>query len=115
MLDYLERLAEYLHGFRWWFLLVCVGVIAGLAFLDFRGHEVGPQSVLSFMWLFGIAFFVRFFQRTKRVEEMKRMKGIGPRFMHNFLMSDAFWHLAAWFFVVWFGFLTFATVAELRS
>jgi hypothetical protein len=30
-------------------------------------------------------------------------------------MSDAFWHLAAWFFVVWFGFLTFATVAELRS
>jgi len=115
MLDQLEKLALYLHGFRWWFFAICAAVFVTFAILDSRGHELGPQVVLSVMWLFGIAFFVRFFQRTKRIDEMKRLEGIGPRFMHKFLMSDTFWILAAWFFLIWFGLLAIFTLAELRS
>jgi hypothetical protein len=100
----------YLHGFRWWFLALCAGVFVTLAILDFRGHEIVWPFILSFMWLFGLAFFVETFQRSKWLKEAERMKDIGPRFMHEWVKTEAFWYLQAWFFVFWFGFLAFITI-----
>ena len=110
MLDQLERLAVYLYGFRWWFMALCAGVFITLAILDFRGHEVIGSFVTSFLWLFGVALFVKIFQRTKRLEEAKRMKDMGPRFLYEFVTSDAYAYLMVWFFVFWFGFLTVTTI-----
>ncbi len=110
MLDRLEKLAVYLHGFRWWFLALCAGVFVTLAILDFRGHEVLGPFILAFMWLSGIAFFVEFFQRTKRIEEANRMKDMGPSFLYKFVTSDSHAYLMVGFFVFWFGFLTFFTI-----
>lgn len=115
MLDQLERLAVYLHGFRWWFLALCAGVFITLAILDFRGHEVIWPFMLSFMWLFGIAMFVELFQRSKRLEEAKRMKDMVPRFLYKFVTSDAYAYSMAWFFMFWFGFLTLITFLQVRS
>lgn len=115
MLDRLEKLAVYLHGFRWWFLALCMGVFVTLAILDFRGHETVWLFVLSFMWLFGTAMFVRFFQRTKRLEEAKRMKDIGPSFLYGLVTSDLYAYLMVGFFVFWLGFLSYVTIQVARS
>ena len=115
MLDQLEKLAVYLHGFRWWFLALCVGVYVTLAILDFRGHEVVWPLMLSFMWLFGIAMFVENFQRTKRLEEAKRMKDMGPSFIYKLVTSDFYAYLMVGFFVFWFGFLSYFTIQVARS
>ena len=115
MLDRLERIAVFLHGFRWWFLVLCVLVFVSLAILEFRGYETTGPFVLSFMWFVGIALFVESFQRTKRLQEAKRMKGIVPGFMHQFFTSDAFAYFTAFFFMIWFGSLAFITVRLVAS
>ena len=110
MLVLFEKVAVYLHGLRWWFFGLCGVVFISLAVLDFRGHEVVWPFMLSFMWLFGIAMFVELFQRTKRLGEAERMKDTGPRFLYKFVTSDSYAYLMAWFFVFWFGFLSFVTI-----
>ncbi|MDH3338317.1 MAG: hypothetical protein OEM85_16165 [Gammaproteobacteria bacterium] len=115
MLDRLEKLAVYLHGFRWEFLAFCAVVFVTLAILDIRGHEIVWPFMLSFMWLFGLAFFVETFQRSKRLEEAERMRDVGPRFMHEWIKTDAFWYLQALFFVFWFGFLAIITIRIIAS
>jgi hypothetical protein len=115
MLDQLEKLAVYLHGFRWWYLALCAGAFVTLAVLDFRGHEVFWPFMLSFMWLLGLAFFVETFQRSKRLEEAERMKDIGPRFLHKWVKTDAYWYFQAWVFIFWFGILTIVTIQVARS
>lgn len=115
MLDQLERLAVYLHGFRWWFLALCGVVFVTLAILDFRGYEILWPFMLSLMWLFGIAFFVELFQRTKRLDEAERMKDMGPSFLYEFVKSDVYGYLMVFFFVFWFAFLAVITTQYLRS
>lgn len=115
MLDKLEKIAVLLHGLRWWFFALCAAVFVTLAILDFLGHDVFWGLQLSAMWLIGVAFFVEFFQRTKRFEEARRMRDSMPSFLYKIVTSDAYAYLMVWFFVFWFGFLTFFTFGIARS
>lgn len=115
MIDQLEKLAVYLHGFRWWFFALCGGVFVIIATLGFRGHEVEWPFMLTFLWSSGVVFFVGIFQRTKRLEEANHMRKMAPRFVYKFVTSDTYAYLMAWFFVFWFGFLTLISIQFARS
>jgi hypothetical protein len=115
MLDQLEKLAVFLRGFRWWLFALWVGVSSALAIQQFRGYEVVWPFTLSFMWLFDVAFFIGFFQRSKRLEEARRFKDAEPRFMYQLLTSTSYWYISAWCFLLSFGFLALVTVRVLMS
>ena len=93
-------LATSLHRLRLYFILICVAAFVILATLSYRGMDLTWASLLTFMWLFGIAF---------TVGKALQLSDPASKFRYStyvFNISVA---------VLWWGFLIYATVSVVFS
>ncbi len=109
MIETIERIAEYLYGYRKLYYALWVIAYVVLGIFAMRGYEVTFAFVLTFLWLAGFGFSVSTLRRTARIEEAQRHRSVAPEIVSKFVTSRAYDYFALVFAIFWFSFLAYVT------